>query len=351
MKRFLVTSLFVVPLLAATVRGDGLLFSFEGDKLLSDPASGFDVFNPCENDCSERLENGHYLLEWGPMGDFANYSRDISGPGDPPPPQTLWVEWGFRSNQSKPSTALICDGRMRINYRDIVMVLQMFSDVAFDVSGNDFTLIPDTEIFHTYRFESADGQNFVVSLDGSVFHSGFDPSGSGFAAVQPGGDGDCIAGPDRPQPVRNEWDFIRYGTIGSDEQLVSADPPAGNLSPSEANQLSSIILTFDQPAYLYVDDITVTTTGGTPPTVSATRRQDNGAPEVLEVVINGLLPPGETTTFTFDTGTGPQTVSYFREQPEVPAASGWGLLTMSLLALSTGAVVLRRSACRGTGHA
>ena len=155
-----------------------------------------------------------------------------------------------------------------------------------------------------------------------------------------GGEGSC--GGFRPQPVRNEWDFVRHGTIGSGEQLVSSDPPSGNLTPAQANQLSSIILTFDQPAYLYIDDITVTTTGGTPPTIMATRRLDNGDPEVLEVVISGQPPPGETTTFTFDTGTGPQTIAYFRIQPEIPASSAWGLVAMALLAVVVGTAVLRR---------
>jgi len=186
--------------------------------------------------------------------------------------------------------------------------------------------------------------NYTLAVDGAVFKVGSNAGTHPASYVQFSGEADCSAGADRPDPVRNEWDFIRYGTIESGEQLVAAAPPAGNLTPAQANQLSSIILTFDQPAYLYIDDITVATTGGTPPSVTATRRLDNGAPEVLEVVLHGPLPPGETTTFTFDTGTGPQSVSYFREQPEVPATSTWGLAAMLLLALTLGTILLRRRA-------
>ena len=57
---------------------------------------------------------------------------------------------------------------------------------------------------------------------------------------------------------------------------------------------------------------------------------------------DGALPRGETTTFTFDTGTGPQTIAYFRIQPEIPASSIWGLVAMALLAVVVGTVVLRR---------
>ena len=214
----------------------------------------------------------------------------------------------------------------------------MFQDFVFDGSGGSSA--PLSPEFHTYRFEGLDGSNYTLAVDGFIFKERV-VDGAHFNTVYAfGGEGGC--GGFRPQPVRNEWDFVRHGSIGSGEQLVSSDPPSGNLTPAQAHQLSSIILTFDQPAYLYIDDITVTTTGGTPPTIMATRRLDNGDPEVLEVVISGQPPPGETTTFTFDTGTGPQTIAYFRIQPEIPVSSTWGLVAMALLAVVVGTIVLRR---------
>ncbi len=54
------------------------------------------------------------------------------------------------------------------------------------------------------------------------------------------------------------------------------------------------------------------------------------------------MPSGETTMFTFDTGTGPQSVSYTIDIP-IPAASTWGLVVLTLACLCAGAVVIRRS--------
>jgi len=326
----------------ATARADGLFFSYEGGTLPSDPGSGFNTSDACETDCSEHLEDGHFVLEWGTMGDVVQYAHVISE--DPQPaPKSMWVEWRFRSNQPVPATVISCDGRLNILYRDIAETVHLFQNAALDNNGINSVLglYPD---FHTYRFESPDGVNYTLAVDGVVFKVDADDAGLLVTVVSFGGEGGCPGF--RPQPVRNEWDFVRVGTLGSGEQLVSADPPAGNLTPAEANQLSSIVLTFDQPAYLYVNDITVTTTDGTPPAVRATRRLDNGAPEVLEVVLHGPLPPGETTTFTFDTGTGAQSVSYYRIQPGVPATSTWGLAAMLLGALILGTIIVRRSCVR-----
>ncbi len=46
-------------------------------------------------------------------------------------------------------------------------------------------------------------------------------------------------------------------------------------------------------------------------------------------------------TLTFDTGTGPQTISYTRIIPEIPATSSWGLVAVLVLGLTVGVVILR----------
>jgi len=337
-------SLFAPP----TARADGLLFSYEGDTFPED--SGFGIADYCSPDCSRSLENGYFVLEWGTMGDVVNYSHQFASSSGPPlPPPTLWVEWQIRSNQPLPATNNSCDARFAVKYRAAFDSVQMFQDAVVNFEGGDFVLGLDPDIFHTYRYESLDGQNFTFAVDGVVFFTDVDTDPSEVAFIQFGGSGGCPG--IRPQPVRNEWDFIRYGTIGSGEQIVTTDPPAGALGAVEGGALSSFTITFDQPAYLYVNDITVTTTGGTPPIVTATRRTDNGPSEVLEVVLHGPLPPGETTTFTFDTGTGPQSVSYFREQPEVPATSTWDLVLMLLLAMAMATVILRRTCLRESARA
>ena len=80
---------FAVLLAATAARGDGLLFSYEGDVFPQDPGGGFPLFNPCEPDCSRRLEGGHFLLEWGVMGDLVSYVHRIAEPGVAPPPDAL----------------------------------------------------------------------------------------------------------------------------------------------------------------------------------------------------------------------------------------------------------------------
>jgi len=112
--------MLAVCALAVTARADGILLNYEGDVLPGDSASGFDIVgNPCEPDCSEHLEDGHFVLEWGTMGDVVQYSRLISE--DPEPaPESMWVEWRFRSNQPIPATSITCDARVTIGYLGIL---------------------------------------------------------------------------------------------------------------------------------------------------------------------------------------------------------------------------------------
>jgi len=332
----------VACLATPAIRADELQFTYDGDTIPGEPASGLQIDDPCEpDDCTLTFQSGRLVLEWSTKGEEARFSDSIALLPEPPPP-TLWLEWRFRSNQPRPSTSIFCDGVVFIQYSSIVERVNLFQDVVFD-GGGGLSASSSPE-FHTYRFEGVNGTDYTLAVDGVLFKE-FSRDGTQFNTVFSfGGEGGC-GGP-RPDPVRNEWDFVRYGTLSNGEQLVSSDPPAGNLTPSEANQLSRIVLTFDRPAYLYVDDIAVTTTGGMAPTVTATRRLDNGAPEVLEVVLKGVLPPGETTTFTFDTGTGPQSVSYFRTVPEIPTTSTWGIVATGVLALVAGAVLIPRRECR-----
>ncbi len=69
MTRRILSTTFALLLAATAARGDGLLFSYDGDVLPGDPGWVFPLFNPCEVDCSHRLENGHFLVEWGTSGE------------------------------------------------------------------------------------------------------------------------------------------------------------------------------------------------------------------------------------------------------------------------------------------
>ena len=326
-------------LMTTTARGDGLLFSYDGDVFPDDPTGGFEIFNACELDCSRRLENGHFVLEWGMMGDLVNYDHLIAEPGGATPPPTLWIEWQFRSNQPLPQTSASCDGRFKVDFIGINDSVFQFQDAVADFGGTNFILGLDPDIFHTYRFESPDGNNFTLSVDGVVFKTKLDSGNVQAAFVQFGGLGSCPGF--RPQPVRNEWDYIRYGTIESGETFIGTDPPSGVILDEDAVGVTSILVTFDGPNYAYVDDLSVSVTSGIAPNVVATRRLDNGSPDVLEVVLDSELPLNVTTTLTFADGN--QTIEYRRLPPFVPTASAWGLVVMTLALLAGGVLMSRRS--------
>ncbi|MEK6798061.1 MAG: hypothetical protein AABZ12_03780, partial [Planctomycetota bacterium] len=110
--------------------------------------------------------------------------------------------------------------------------------------------------------------------------------------------------------MRNEWDFVRYGTLGDGEAVVSADPPQGVVDTNTYPDLDRFRVTFDRPGFVYVDDVTVATTGGDVPIVLWVRRPDGGEPDTVEIVLDRAIPFAQTTTFTFDTGGSPNTVEY-----------------------------------------
>ncbi len=79
-RRILSTLTLTLILLTTAARGDGLLFSYDGDVFPDDPAGGFTIANVCEPGCSRRVENGHFLLEWDEIGDLVNYDHLIGKP-------------------------------------------------------------------------------------------------------------------------------------------------------------------------------------------------------------------------------------------------------------------------------
>jgi hypothetical protein len=108
----------------------------------------------------------------------------------------------------------------------------------------------------------------------------------------------------------NEWDFVRYGTIGFGERIIAADPPGGFVDASRRAGLDRFAVTFDAANYVYLDEITVQATGGDAPQVVATRRRENDEPDTVEIVLDRAIPMPGTTTFTFNDGTIANTVEY-----------------------------------------
>lgn len=130
-------------------------------------------------------------------------------------------------------------------------------------------------------------------------------NGTGAHSIQFGGDGACSG---EYLPNKNEWDFIRYGTLGYGERIVSVEPAPGFLDP--AVRPDRFTVTFDSPNYVYIDDIDVSVSRGIVPRVVATRRLDNGPPEVVEIVLDQPIPINARTRFTFNDGATVNTVSF-----------------------------------------
>jgi hypothetical protein len=212
----------------------------------------------------------------------------------------LWVEWRFRSNHPLGEIFFSCDAHLSVRYEGILDSIQMYGDAAISFSGDDYVRGLAIDEFHTYRFESLDGVRYTFSVDGLIFVRAFDYFGNGYHYLQFGGRGGCVS--DQIPNMVNEWDFIRFGTIAYGEQIVGSDPPRGFLDARKHASLDRFTVTFEQPNYVYLDEITVDVTGGVPPIVTQTRRLEDGSPKTVEIVLDRPIPMRQTTTFTFNDG-------------------------------------------------
>jgi hypothetical protein len=275
---------------------DDLLYSYEGDVVPYDDSAGWEIFDPCEGRCADSVENGFYVLRWPEPADLANYHYWVAlSPEEAPP--SLWVEWRFRSDRSFDDQIGTCDGKLTLSYRWIHELVFMYGDAAISYSGDDYVGGLEIDEFHTYRFESVNGYWYRVSADGLVFIFDHGRNSPGACFLQLRGRGGCSSD---HGPTLNAWDFVRYGTISYGEQIISSDPPNGFLDARNHAPLGRFTVTFDSPNYVYVDEITVTLTGGDAPVVTQTRRRENDGPETVEIVLDRPIPMGETTRFTLE---------------------------------------------------
>jgi hypothetical protein len=340
-------SLFVAVSLsfAVAARADVTSYRYEGDVLPYDPSAGWQVFNSCDPPCTESVEKGHFVARWPEIGDFFQYvflMADLPGGV----PSSLWVEWRFRSNHPKGPISFNCDGRFKVLYERTNEPMNLYGDAAISFSGNFWIDGLELDAFHTYRFETPDGVNFTFAVGGQRFYGGSaidEPSP--VPSLHMVGFGGCTG--DQIPNAHNIWDFVRYGELTSGEKVVSADPPDGYLDPAVYGGLDRFTVTFDQAAYVYIDDVTVEVTGGTAPVVIATQRKENTEPDTVEIVLDRPLPVNETTTFTFDTDGGAReqnVVEYRLGVGPVPAASGLAVAAMIAAILAAGILLARRAA-------
>lgn len=334
MRRQTCTAILIAVLTLHAV-GDDIVYRYEADVLPYDESAGWSN-EPCELPCTESVEVGHLVLRWAVAGDSTFYHYWIAQPPELPPP-TLWVEWRFRSNHPIGPLFTGCDGAFHVTYHRVLETVDMYGDAAVSFEGGDYVTGLQLDDFHHYRFESLDGLSYTVAVDGREFiKGGSTTQDNGYNSLQMRDRGGCTG--DWIPNQKHEWDFVRYGTISYGEQIVASDPPAGFLDARQHAGLDRFTVTFDEPNYVYVDEITVEMirfTGSalearagadgagvaissplspsTPsfiPTVIQTRRRDNGAPETVEVVLNRPIPMGATTRFTFGDGVAVNVVEY-----------------------------------------
>lgn len=328
-----------ILVLTSSAFGDEVLYSFEGNSLLEAPSAGWLIYNECDAPCAETAENGNVVFRFPAFdGEIANYNLWIAEKGETSPP-TLWVEWRFRSSHPVGPNFYTCDASFRVKYQNVTATVHMYGDTVFSQTGDDFLTGLALDEFHTYRFESLDGTSFRFTADGLPVWIGKWFEGDEVAYLQLRASGGCPS--DWIPNKVNRWDYVRYGTIGSGEQIVSTEPRAGYLDPDQHAGIDRFVVTFDQPNYAYIEDIAVEVTGGDVPQVIATRRRDNDGPETLEIVLDRPMPLDETTTFTFHDGANTHTVSYTLAVP-IPATSTWGLTILALGVATAGVLMCRK---------
>jgi hypothetical protein len=328
--------LSVLGLAVRETTADEVLYRYEGDVVPYDKSAGWEIFNPCEPPCTESVESGRFVLRWPQPANIANYNLWLAQAPKQPPP-TLWVEWRFRSNHPIGPNFFTCDASLVVFYRSMLEVVYMYGDAAISFSGDRFITGLDIEQFHTFRFESLDGIHYRISADGEVFIVDFENNPNANHAIQLAGIGSC----ELFLNTVNEWDFVRYGTISYGEQIIASDPPGGLVELAVGSTLDRFTVTFDSPNYVYIDEITVETTGADPPQVIQTRRRENDEPHTVEIVLDRPMPLGRTTRFTFDDGATVNVVEYTVTEL-VPAVSQWGLVVLALLTLIAGTILCRR---------
>ncbi len=188
--------------------------------------------------------------------------------------------------------------------------MYLHGDAAFSFDGGSSITGLPLDTFFTARFESRDGSRYTFAVDGRVFFDHVDPPPSlPLSGVQFGGFGGCSRPPG--EIMRNEWDFIRYGTLSDGELIVATDPPEGVVDANVHPALDRFTVSFDEPAFVYVDQISVAVSAGMDvPQVLWVRRPDHSEPDTVEVVLDRPLPLNATTTFTFDDGVAESVVEY-----------------------------------------
>jgi len=311
-RRFSIVALVVITPTSLPAGADEIAFTYEADTWPW--LAGFLIAHECldQFDCVDSLEDGHYVLNLDPglQSGIYNYHRTITPTGGTPP-DTLWVEWRFRSNYSYLDSDgfVLDDARVVTQYDQTVVSVStwMWGDAAFDASVCCSVTGMAMGEFHSYRFEIADGLSSRRWADGELLEAtSACCSGNGGTFIQFGGVGGGGGGP--YFGLTDEWDFVRYGLITFGEVVIASDPPSGYIDPRQDRPvgmpqtlqgLDRFTVTFNEPNGLHVGNITVESTAPVAlrPNVQWVTRPEGDDGDTWEIRLDKRIPPGHRTRF------------------------------------------------------
>jgi hypothetical protein len=365
-----VAALIPFILLPGVTRADDLLYSYDGDVLPYDENAGWIVADACggQDACSEHLDGGFFSLEWSIFGNQANYHYQLSTPKTHPAPlPPFWVEWRFSSLKQLGNDPT-ADGRFSVNYRGMFEQLYMFGDAVVSADWGTVRRGFSIAEYRTHRLETPNGGEHCFFVNGRSFVCGGPGVDDGYSSLQFSGKGPISIG----QFNRNSWDYVRYGRITYGEQIIASDPTGGFVDARIYAPLSRFTVTFDEPNYVLVDEVTVSVTEATErssaeatngkgrilrfgqndslvqggiPQVTATRRRDNSPPAEVEIVLDRSIPFNATTRFTFDDGVAVNVVEFAFAPGDTDGDGDADLADFSYLANCFGASPLTSGPC------
>jgi len=282
---------------------DEIIYQYEGD-VMPYEAPGNWGHSRCDEACSESLDAGRYVTVFN-VGNGASYNHTYF-PGLPWP-SNVWAEVGHRTDHAFPGGDPGCNVFLSIGYAHSATWVGLFSNRAINDSGNFFLASLPMDEFHAVRFESPDEYHFAYSANGKNFWNSYGEKQTGTFFFQLIGLGGCGLA---YLPATNEWDYFRYGTLSYGEDVIASEPTMGHINARAVGPLTRFTVAFDEPNFIFVNQISVEASAGSTPAVQWTRRCDTCGPETVEVVLTQPIPIAATTTFTFDDGVAQNIVDY-----------------------------------------
>lgn len=303
----------VLFLSSVSAHADDVIHRYNGDILPAD--DGWITVDPCSAACSQSIVEGHLAQRWD-APDAMSYRYDVfpplsHAPPDEQPPATFWVEWRARSSSAFDGQDVLCEAAVAVYNFESAEITRFFADWASNQARSYFHALTEPGEFHTFRYESPGYPDRSVYVDGALVYQTTRSNSSDLGLfvwmIYSGG---LCSGGQNVFPKFVDWDHVWFGTLSDGEEVIAADPPAGVVDARVHPDFDRFTITFDAPAYVVIDDVTVevlppagaaASGGGQAPAVARTRRLNNGEPDQLEIVLDGPLPLGATTRFTFDT--------------------------------------------------